>query len=221
MFTNLAIPNWGRGCPQSWMVGISWLKSPWKIWMITRATSFFGKHPYGKHWKFMDMKRIEGEHHLPETLVWQFLRKIIQCTYQSYQTIEMCMKNPWRVNAKSMVCHQHGLEDSRATVAIRPTWLPRPQPQHPLLCNMATILPVLLQWPFLFRNHLSAKGGGMDPWWIHPGKLHSVSHLHFQRLFTFDSLVAHFAPQPVWLWLLPYLLLLPFSHHIRFYIFSP
>ena len=58
---------------------------------------------------------------------------------------------------------------SRATVAIRPTWLPRPQPQHPLLCNMATILPVLLQWPFLFRNHLSAKGGGMDPWWIHPG----------------------------------------------------
>jgi hypothetical protein len=54
------------------MVGISWLKSPWKIWMITRATSIFGKHPYGKHWKFMDMKRIEGEHHLPETLVWQF-----------------------------------------------------------------------------------------------------------------------------------------------------
>ena len=52
-------------------------------------------------------------------------------------------------------------------LAIRPTWLPRPQPQHPLLCNMATILQVLLQWPFFFRNHLSAKGawipGGFTP----------------------------------------------------------
>ena len=67
----------------------------------------------------------------------------------------------------------------------------------------------------------SFRKGGMDPWWIHPGKLHSVSHLHVQRLFTFDSLVAHFAPQPVWLWLLPYLLLLPFPHHILFNIFSP
>jgi hypothetical protein len=167
----------------------------------------------------MDMKRIEGEHHLPETLVWQFFWKIIQCTYQ---TIEMCMKNPWRVNAKPMVCHQHGLEDSRATVVVSCH-------QADLASEASTSTSTSLQHGnhspgvapvAILLSKSSFRKGGMDPWWIHPGKLHAAFLIYmFSASSPLTALLhtLHLSLSGCGF----YLLLLPFPHHILFYIFSP